>query len=250
MLRPWIEQFAAHMPGTPGFKVDDAHAGRERTLWLVLAMTINDMRGVPNGTCGKQAPCICGACNICDAEGVSRCGRTILPGNARNLPPGNETCTFRQHALHFHSGNTPAILRVCNCACAGHALRSKFADSAGTDSYIKGLADLPPCGKRTKEDALNAGREFVASSGSMAKSKIKARHSRMCAARARAHTYLCLAFHMLCSVTPALSQALTKKSPYLGVGVMAECLPYHDPVKHTFYDMVHMCGNVIKGSLC
>jgi hypothetical protein len=30
---------------------------------------------------------------------------------------------------------------------------------------------------------------------------------------------------------------------------MAELLPYHDPVKHTFYDMAHMFANVIKGSL-
>lgn len=83
----------------------------------------------------------------------------------------------RQHVIH----------RTCNCACAGHALRSQFAVSAGTDSYIKGLADLPPCGERTKEDAFTAGRAFAASSAAMAKSKIKARQSRILTARAPAH---------------------------------------------------------------
>jgi hypothetical protein len=81
MLLPMIEMFAKSAPGKDPINVYDAHQGINRDIWTVIAWTTNDIRAVPNGTCGRHPPAIVGSCTYCCIKGHSvQKGTTVLVG--------------------------------------------------------------------------------------------------------------------------------------------------------------------------
>ena len=81
MLKPMVEMFAKSAPGEQPIQVYDAHLGRDRDIWTVLSWITNDIRGVPNGTCGRHPPDIIGSCNYCCIKGNNISpGTTVLVG--------------------------------------------------------------------------------------------------------------------------------------------------------------------------
>lgn len=88
MYSPWLKQFKTYGPGTAGITVFDAHLGRERTFWLVIALCVNDLRGIPGMVNGCSGPCINGSCNRCEVKGIKGTHKNvkILPGCAGLLP--------------------------------------------------------------------------------------------------------------------------------------------------------------------
>jgi hypothetical protein len=103
-LRPAVEQFARHAPGREPIRVEDASAGGAAVdVFVAIVWTVNDIRGVPSTTCGRQPPCFVGPCNTCDIAGIRpRCpedtwkmkGSVILPGAVRALGNGANISTI------------------------------------------------------------------------------------------------------------------------------------------------------------
>lgn len=88
MFKPLVDMYAALHPDGWGVRVWDAHQKRTRTIYVVLAWIVNDIRGVPNTGCGSQPPCYVGSCVWCTVRGVRAHTKTaiILPGTVTHLP--------------------------------------------------------------------------------------------------------------------------------------------------------------------
>jgi hypothetical protein len=99
MLLPVVEQFAKYAPGPTGedLRLQDADTCTARALRLLLAILINDVRAVPNGTCGKHPPCYVGSCNWCKQTGRRVHGRTVLGGAVRGVGNGTILLSSRIH---------------------------------------------------------------------------------------------------------------------------------------------------------
>jgi hypothetical protein len=91
-LRPVFEQFRKHAPGNEAIVVSDAsNNGAVRRVYVVLAWTVNDVRGLPTVTCGHHPPCYIGPCNMCKVQGarpLKMPGSVVLPGAVRALGRG------------------------------------------------------------------------------------------------------------------------------------------------------------------
>ena len=87
LLRPFVEELLKHRPagGSP-IMLRHPTTGRLIHLYVHLAYTLNDIRGVPVVTGGHHPPCTEGSCARCKVRGIYRHNRTILPGAVRGLP--------------------------------------------------------------------------------------------------------------------------------------------------------------------
>ena len=85
MLQPLVDMFSRHAPGGEPISVYDAHLDVEVNKFVVCAWINNDIRGVPNATCGKSPPALVGSCNFCCQEGQRHRNTTVLPGAVRAL---------------------------------------------------------------------------------------------------------------------------------------------------------------------
>jgi hypothetical protein len=101
MYYPWLKQFASYGPGTKGITVYDAHMERDRTFFLVIAVCVNDLRGLPGMVNGRYGPAINGSCNACEVTGIAGTHKNtkILPGCVCMLPmtanaQGTFVCTL------------------------------------------------------------------------------------------------------------------------------------------------------------
>ena len=90
MLQPLVDMFAKHAPGGEPITAYDAHLDMEVDKFIVCAWLNNDIRGVPNATCGKSPPALVGSCNFCCQEGQRHRHTTVLPGAVRALPPDED----------------------------------------------------------------------------------------------------------------------------------------------------------------
>lgn len=99
-------------------------------VYVHLAYTVNDLRGVPGCTGGHYAPCIVGSCVVCKVRGLYRHHRTILPASVRLLPRHSE-------------------------------LRHEWADEFNRDIALKSYATMSKPGRRTKAEALVSGRRVL-----------------------------------------------------------------------------------------
>ena len=88
LLRPVAHLIHRHRPGG-GVPITLRHpvSGTTIFLYVYLAYTVNDIRGVPGCTGGKHAPCIEGSCVRCKVRGLHRQNRTIVPASVRALAP-------------------------------------------------------------------------------------------------------------------------------------------------------------------
>ena len=81
MLKPMVEMFAKSAPDKDPINVYDAHTKTHRNIWTVIAWITNDIRAVPNGTCGRHPPSLIGSCNYCCIQGTNiKKGTTVLVG--------------------------------------------------------------------------------------------------------------------------------------------------------------------------
>ena len=53
MFKPLVDMYRKLAPDKEGIEVFDAALGKNVRKWLVCAWLTNDVRGVPNATCGK-----------------------------------------------------------------------------------------------------------------------------------------------------------------------------------------------------
>lgn len=92
MFLPLVNMYKELAPGGRGVKVWDAYQQRTRTIYVVLAWIVNDIRGVPNSSCGSYAPCYVGSCVWCKVRGVKVHRKTaiILPGTVTQFPSSDE----------------------------------------------------------------------------------------------------------------------------------------------------------------
>ena len=88
-LEPVVEMFAELKPGGSGFPVVSPVTGLTETWYAMIALTINDMRGISKGNCQVQAPAKNNACNCCAVRGYHiKCyGTTAYPSAVTFLPP-------------------------------------------------------------------------------------------------------------------------------------------------------------------
>jgi hypothetical protein len=93
MLKPVVEMFAARNPDneTP-LTVLSAATRKISQIYYMVAWTANDIRGVPNTTCGAHPPCFRGSCNMCEVTGIRplKLNTTVLPGAVRALACDDE----------------------------------------------------------------------------------------------------------------------------------------------------------------
>jgi hypothetical protein len=129
MFLPIVEQLAALAPRTgTGFTVNDI------VRFVVMAIHLNDTRGVPGGCCGSHAPCYNGSCVHCVVPGQYHHSVMVLPGSVRGLPDA-EHCTLRQRAL-----------------------RAKYATEFAGCKRLAELADKIRPQSRTHTSCLKSGR--------------------------------------------------------------------------------------------
>ena len=145
MLRPIAEQLRKHRPGGVPIRVRHPTTGAMIHLFLVLAYTVNDIRGVPGCTGGSHAPSIEGSCVVCNVRGLRRQNRTIVPSSVR--------------ALGKH-----------------HPLRAAWHKEFADDSVLKEQAKQSRPRFRTKLEALESGARVMAKP-SKSKKKEEAFHS-------------------------------------------------------------------------
>lgn len=127
LLRPVVVQLQRHRPGGGRpIIIHHPRTGRLMHLYVHLAYTVNDLRGVPNCTGGSFAPCIEGSCWVCKVRGVYRHHRIILPASVRLLPKTSD-------------------------------LRFKWSREFHLDLTLKSYATMAKPAKRTKEQALASG---------------------------------------------------------------------------------------------
>jgi len=131
MLRPIAEQLRKHRPGGVPIRVRHPTTGAMIHLFLVLAYTVNDIRGVPGCTGGSHAPSIEGSCVICNVRGLRRQNRTIVPSSVRALGKN-------------------------------HLLRAAWLKEFANDSVLKEQAKQSRPRFRTKVEALESGARVMA----------------------------------------------------------------------------------------
>lgn len=129
LLRPVVMQLHKHRPGGDRpIRIHHPRTGRLMHLYVQLAYTVNDLRGVPGCTGGSHPPCIEGSCVVCKVRGMYRHHRIILPASVRLLPK-----------------NSP--------------LRHRWELEFYRDLTLKSYAKMSKPAKRNKEEALaSAGR--------------------------------------------------------------------------------------------
>ena len=131
MLRPVAEQLRKHRPGGVPIRVRHPTTGAMIHLFLVLAYTVNDIRGVPGCTGGSHAPSIEGSCVVCNVRGLRRQNRTIVPSSVRALGKN-------------------------------HLLRAAWLKEFANDSVLKEQAKQSKPRFRTKVEALESGARVMA----------------------------------------------------------------------------------------
>ena len=131
MLRPIAEQLRKHRPGGVPIRVRHPTTGAMIHLFLVLAYTVNDIRGVPGCTGGSHAPSIEGSCVVCNVRGLRRQNRTIVPSSVRALG-------------------------------RNHFLRAAWLKEFANDSVLKEQATQSRPRFRTKVEALESGARAMA----------------------------------------------------------------------------------------
>ena len=107
MLRPVVDMFAQYAPGKDPMVIFDASLGVEVTKWLVCAVLVNDIRGVPNATCGKSPPCLVGSCNMCNVGGHYHRACTAVSSAVLSLPQTSPLLSdllkkYRMELKHAH----------------------------------------------------------------------------------------------------------------------------------------------------
>jgi hypothetical protein len=91
LLRPVVLQFHKHRPtGGHPIVIHHPRTGALMHLYIHMAYTVNDLRGVPGCTGGCHAPTIEGSCVACKVRGVWRHHRTVLPASVRLLPRNSD----------------------------------------------------------------------------------------------------------------------------------------------------------------
>jgi hypothetical protein len=131
MLRPIAEQLRKHRPGGVPIRVRHPTTGAMIHLFLMLAYTVNDIRGVPGCTGGSHAPSIEGSCVVCHVRGLRRQNRTIVPSSVRALGKN-------------------------------HVLRAAWLKEFANDSVLKEQAKQSRPRFRTKVEALESGARVMA----------------------------------------------------------------------------------------
>lgn len=131
MLRPIAEQLRKHRPGGVPIRVRHPTTGAMIHLFLMLAYTVNDIRGVPGCTGGSHAPSIEGSCVVCNVRGLRRQNRTIVPSSVRALGKN-------------------------------HVLRAAWLKEFANDSVLKEQAKQSRPRFRTKVEALESGARVMA----------------------------------------------------------------------------------------
>ena len=88
-LEPVVEMFKDLKPGSQGFPVVSPVSGLTENWYAMLAMDLNDMRGVSKGNCQVQTPAKVMACNDCAVRGywVKCYNSTFYPCAVTFLPP-------------------------------------------------------------------------------------------------------------------------------------------------------------------
>ena len=105
LLRPIVEDLYKHRPGGGNpIRIRHPKTNQLMHLFLHMAYTVNDLRGVPACTGGKQAPSIEGSCWKCKIRGLHRQSRTIYPAAVRMLPKNHEL--RRKFATEFGEDET------------------------------------------------------------------------------------------------------------------------------------------------
>ena len=111
MFKPLVDMYRKLAPDKEGIEVFDAALGKNVRKWLVCAWLTNDVRGVPNATCGKAPPCLVGSCNMCTVGGHYHLATTVVPGAVWSLKPTHDgasrniythnTCAFFSSVCRF-----------------------------------------------------------------------------------------------------------------------------------------------------
>jgi len=113
-------------------QVFDADTGTMRDVYFVCAWINNDIRGVPNATCGRSPPCNVGACTYCKVPGGKYGGTScVLPGAVRALAPDDTE------------------------------LRELYKEEFALLPAVASLADKTRPGRRTKASAIAAGNRVL-----------------------------------------------------------------------------------------
>jgi hypothetical protein len=151
MFLPIVEQLAELAPRTgTGFTVNDV------VRFVVMAIHLNDTRGVPGGCKGSHAPAYNGSCVHCVVPGQYHQCVTVLPGSVRSLPPV-EQCNLQQKAL-----------------------RAKYATEFAGFKDLADLADMNRPQARTHTSCLKSGKRCT---GSKKSKKAEAFHGVACFSR-------------------------------------------------------------------
>jgi hypothetical protein len=128
LLRPVALQLHRHRPdGGRPIRVQHPRTGKIMHLYVHLAYTVNDLRGVPGCTGGCYAPCIEGSCVVCKVRGVYRQNRTIIPASVRALPRNSDL--RRQWKFEFRKDTT--LMHYADMLKPGRRLKMEALASAG-----------------------------------------------------------------------------------------------------------------------
>ena len=110
MFKPLVDMYAELHPSGSGLRVWDVHQKRLRTIYVVLAWIINDIRGVPHSAAGSAPPCYVGSCVWCTVRGVRACkgGSIILPGTVTHLAQTDP----RRHSYALEFAAVPELQQL------------------------------------------------------------------------------------------------------------------------------------------
>lgn len=151
MFLPIVEMLAKLAPrGGTGFTVNDI------IRFVVMAIHLNDTRGVPGGCCGSHAPCYYGSCVHCVVPGEYHGCSTVLPGSVRALPAPDQ------------------------CTAAQMRLRTAYAAEFSSFPSLAKLADMSRPQARSHTSCLESGRRCT---GTEKSRKAEAFHGVSCFAR-------------------------------------------------------------------
>ena len=138
MLKPLVDMYAKYAPGNQHIDVHDSHLGTSVKKWVICAFLTNDVRGVPNATCGKSPPCLVGTCNMCNVGGHYHRATTVVPGAVWSL---NAVQTGARELVNEY--------------------KREFKDVYPGGAPTTECGELCAPGKRTKTDALEAGNRVL-----------------------------------------------------------------------------------------
>ena len=216
MLLPVVEDFAKYAPGPDGedLRVYDADTEEERDNRVVCAEIMNDIRGLPCGTCGAHPPAYVGSCNICKQGGRWKLNRIVLGGAVRGVGTGIIRTLITACPLiiacrlfiTYHPIITYHLIIVSHpCSgVEGMELREAFKKEFSADATLQDWAKKHAPPKRTKISSLKAGRRV------------------------------------------ASGQSMMENEAYRDEDIFSLLLWYHDKNKHVLYDNAHQFANVLK----